>query len=149
MAKISAYKVVNPGSFSGVSPQVASVRKSTYAINRLGATISSMGSVVKDLESIEAARVTNNKLAEQAERRRLQREADEAAETQAEINNLSKKGFKSNIKRFKQLIKFQLSFEQFRKLSNYSKKIGITFFSTPFDIESAKFLNNIQKVFKI
>ena len=56
---------------------------------------------------------------------------------------------KSNIKRFKQLIKFQLSFEQFRKLSNYSKKIGITFFSTPFDIESAKFLNNIQKIFKI
>mgnify|MGYP003149472757 CR=1 FL=1 len=98
MAKISAYKVVKPGAFSHVSPQVASVRKSTYAINRLGATISSMGSVVKDLESIEAARVTNNKLAEQAERRRLQREADEAAETQAEINNLSKKGFKSNIK---------------------------------------------------
>ena len=99
MAKISAYKVVKPGAFSHVSPQVASVRKSTYAINRLGATISSMGSVVKDLESIEAARVTNNKLAEQAERRRLQREADEAAETQAEINKLGKKGgLKSNIK---------------------------------------------------
>jgi len=99
MAKISAYKIVKPGAFSGVSPQVASVRKSTYALNRLGQTISSVGSVVKDLESIEVARVTNNKLAEQAERRRLQREADEAAETQAEINKLGKKGgIKSNIK---------------------------------------------------
>ena len=98
MAKISAYKIVNPGAFSGVSPQVASVRKSTYAINRLGQTIAGVGSVVKDLESIEAARLSNNKLREQAERRRLQREADEAAETQAEIGNLSKKGFKSNIK---------------------------------------------------
>jgi len=98
MAKISAYKIVKPGAFSGVSPQVASVRKSTYALNRLGQTISSVGSVVKDLESIEVARITNDKLRAQFERRRLQREADEAAETQAEIGNLSKKGFKSNIK---------------------------------------------------
>ena len=98
MAKISAYKIVNPGAFSGVSPQVASVRKSTYAINRLGQTIAGVGSVVKDLESIEAARLSNNKLREQAERRRLQREADEAAETQAEIGKFSKKGFKSRRK---------------------------------------------------
>ena len=56
---------------------------------------------------------------------------------------------KSNIKRFKQLKKFQLTFDQFKKLSDYSKKIGIVFFSTPFDIEGAKFLNKIQKIFKI
>ena len=99
MAKISAYKIVKPGAFSGVSPQVASVRKSTYALNRLGQTISSVGSVVKDLESIEVARITNDKLRAQFERRRLQREADEAAETQAEITKLGKKGgLKSNIK---------------------------------------------------
>ena len=56
---------------------------------------------------------------------------------------------KSNKERYKQLKNFQLSFSQFKKLSDYSKKVGIVFFSTPFDIESAKFLNKIQQIFKI
>ena len=56
---------------------------------------------------------------------------------------------KSNMRRFKQLKKFQLNFDQFRKLRDYSKRVGVVFFSTPFDIESAKFLNNIQQIFKI
>ena len=37
---------------------------------------------------------------------------------------------KSNIKRYKQLKNFQLSFSQFKKLSDYSKKVGIVFFKT-------------------
>lgn len=45
--------------------------------------------------------------------------------------------------------KFSLSFEQFSQLSSYSKKKNIIFFSTPFDLKSAKFLNKIQKIFKI
>ena len=56
---------------------------------------------------------------------------------------------KSNIKRYKQLKNFQLTFDQFKKLSDYSKKVGIVFFSTPSDIRSAQFLNKIQKIFKI
>ena len=56
---------------------------------------------------------------------------------------------KSNKERYKQLKNFQLTFSQFKKLSDYSKKVGIVFFSTPFDIESAKFLNKIQQIFKI
>tara|TARA_Y100000590_G_scaffold468827_1_gene653351 strand:- start:277 stop:1284 length:1008 start_codon:yes stop_codon:yes gene_type:complete len=52
-------------------------------------------------------------------------------------------------KRLKRLKKFQLSFDQFKKLSVYSKKKKIVFYSTPFDIESALFLNKIQKLFKI
>jgi sialic acid synthase SpsE len=52
-------------------------------------------------------------------------------------------------KRFKRLKKFQLSFEQFKKLSIYSIKKNIVFFSTPFDLESAFFLNKIQRLFKI
>ena len=51
--------------------------------------------------------------------------------------------------RFKRLKKFQLSFDQFKKLSIYSAKKDIVFFSTPFDLESAFFLNKIQKLFKI
>lgn len=56
---------------------------------------------------------------------------------------------KKDKKRFKQLKKFQLSFDDFEKLALFAKKLKITFFSTPFDLESASFLNKIQKVFKI
>ena len=49
----------------------------------------------------------------------------------------------------KQLKNFKLTFKQFKKLADYSKKVGIIFFSTPFDIKSAEFLNKIQQIFKI
>lgn len=38
---------------------------------------------------------------------------------------------------------------EFEILKNYSDKIGIEFLSTPFDFESAKFLNDLMNVFKI
>lgn len=44
---------------------------------------------------------------------------------------------------------FQFSYDQFSELSLYAKRKGLIFFSTPFDIESAKFLNTIQPIFKI
>ncbi len=47
------------------------------------------------------------------------------------------------------LKKFQLSFEQFEKLSKFAKSKGLLFFSTPLDIRSAIFLNEIQDVFKV
>lgn len=37
----------------------------------------------------------------------------------------------------------ELAYEQFGELHDFSKSVGITFFSTPFDIESANFLNNL------
>lgn len=52
-------------------------------------------------------------------------------------------------KRIKQLKKFQLNIEQFKSLSIYAKKLKLIFFSTPFDIESAKKLNEFQSIFKI
>ncbi len=54
-----------------------------------------------------------------------------------------------NETRINQLRKFQLSFKQFRDLSKFAKKKGLIFFSTPFDLRSAKFLNKIQPIFKI
>ena len=48
-------------------------------------------------------------------------------------------------KRFRRLKKFQLSYDQFKKLSIYAKNKKIVFYSTPFDMESAHFLNKIQK----
>ena len=51
--------------------------------------------------------------------------------------------------RLNRLKNFQLSFNQFKKLSQFAKKKKLIFFSTPFDIGSAKFLNSIQPIFKI
>lgn len=52
-------------------------------------------------------------------------------------------------KRRHQLHKFRFSFEQFRNLAKVATDEGIIFFSTPLDLESAAFLNDIQPVFKI
>ncbi len=54
-----------------------------------------------------------------------------------------------NKKRLKQLKKFQLSIEQFKRLRDYAKKKKLLFFSTPFDVESAIKLNKFQSIFKI
>ncbi len=51
--------------------------------------------------------------------------------------------------RLERLRSFQLSFDQFEQLSSQAQELGIIFFSTPFDVESAKFLNSIQPIFKI
>jgi sialic acid synthase SpsE len=52
-------------------------------------------------------------------------------------------------KRFNKLKSFELKYEEFEKLSKVAKTAGILFLSTPFDLESAKFLNNIVSAFKI
>ena len=51
--------------------------------------------------------------------------------------------------RLKKLKLFQFSQKQFEELSDYSKDCNVVFFSTPFDIKSAIFLNKIQPIFKI
>jgi len=56
---------------------------------------------------------------------------------------------KSDSSRLDQLTKFQLTYDQFYELSIVAEKIGLNFFSTPLDIESAYFLNSIQSIFKI
>lgn len=47
------------------------------------------------------------------------------------------------------LSKLLLSFEDFMYLAEYCKEIGIQFFSTPFDIDSIHFLNDLQDIWKI
>ena len=42
-----------------------------------------------------------------------------------------------------------LSFDEFVELSNYCKEVGIQFLSTPFDIESIRFLDDMQEVWKV
>ncbi len=52
-------------------------------------------------------------------------------------------------KRFKQLKKFELSFEDFKILKNLAKKNNIKFISTPLDLESADFLIKNADIIKI
>lgn len=51
--------------------------------------------------------------------------------------------------RIDKLRSFQFSFHQFYKLKQHANKKGLVFFSTPLDLESAKYLNKIQSIFKI
>lgn len=47
------------------------------------------------------------------------------------------------------LKKLLLDFDDFVELANYCKQIGIMFLSTPFDIESIHFLNDMQDIWKV
>ena len=51
--------------------------------------------------------------------------------------------------RFSRLKSFELTFEEFEKLSSVAHNEGLLFMSTPFDLESAEFLNTIVPAFKI
>jgi N,N'-diacetyllegionaminate synthase len=51
--------------------------------------------------------------------------------------------------RFKRLKSFELKYEEFERLSRVAKDMGLLFISTPFDLESAKFLDGIVSAFKI
>lgn len=55
----------------------------------------------------------------------------------------------SDTARLEILRRFQFSFAQFEALARTARDSGVIFFSTPFDLQSARFLNSIQNVFKI
>ncbi len=47
------------------------------------------------------------------------------------------------------LSKLLLSYDQFTELADYCRTVGIQFLSTPFDIESIRFLNGMQNIWKV
>jgi len=51
--------------------------------------------------------------------------------------------------RLERLNKFKLSNEQYLQIAKRAQELKLVFFSTPFDLESAAFLNKIQPIFKI
>ena len=91
MAKLQAYKFVNPGVSNLKSSTVVAARKQTLALNRLGGTISSIGTVVSDIEKISIRQIKNDKLRERAERRRDRRELDQATEESLENKKAAKR----------------------------------------------------------
>jgi sialic acid synthase SpsE len=61
--------------------------------------------------------------------------------------DITKEPTKSQFELFKKYDKFWK--KEFEELKKYCDKAGIEFMSTPFDVESAKFLNDLMPVFKI
>ena len=57
---------------------------------------------------------------------------------------ITEKRVEKNSPIFDILKKCELSFEEFRQLKNYSNKKNVEFMSTPFDIESFKFLKSLR-----
>jgi hypothetical protein len=80
VAKLQVYKFVNSGSVSTKDPLVAAARSQTLAFNRMGSTLTSIGTVISDIEKISIAQVKDAKKREQLERRRDRRQKDTSAE---------------------------------------------------------------------
>ena len=85
------YKFIQPGN-SGASrtAEGSAARKTLFATNRLGGSISGLANTVNNLEKIYKASAKNEKLVEIAERRREKRERDLAREEEIESQNLGK-----------------------------------------------------------
>tara|TARA_B100001250_G_scaffold139168_2_gene119184 strand:- start:2970 stop:5693 length:2724 start_codon:yes stop_codon:yes gene_type:complete len=91
MAKIEAYKFINPGMATDNASEGSLVaRKLVLGYNRIGKTLTGMGNVIKDIETIELARIADDKRQAIQDRRREQYERDQDAEEEQEINDLSK-----------------------------------------------------------
>ena len=82
---------------------------------------------------------------------KLIKEAKKAGVDAVKFQTFETKNFinVNEIQRFERLKKFELTKEEFYKLSLLAKKKNLKFISTPFDINSAIFLNKIVDCFKI
>ena len=101
--KLQTYKFVNPGVVKSIkTPEVISARKTLVAQNRLGASVSSLGKTVVDLEKITTLRAKAAVKLDIAERRAKRRGQDMAAE-EVQEGQLSAyfKDQKKKVKRFK------------------------------------------------
>lgn len=67
----------------------------------------------------------------------------------ADMASYQKENVGSDISQLDMIRKLELSFEAFLEIKAYCDRRGIVFLSTPFDEESADFLNEIVPVFKI
>lgn len=97
------------------------------------------------------AEIGNNHEGDFATAREMLRSAAEAGADAVKFQTFVPERFvsTSDPARLQRLRQFQLSYSQFEQLAALAADLGVTFFSTPLDIESARFLNDIQPVFKI
>jgi len=71
------------------------------------------------------------------------------ASKNASMAKYQKENLKVDDTQLNMLKKLALSYDSFIVLSDYCKKVGIKFLSTPFDIPSVSFLDNLQDIWKI
>ena len=61
----------------------------------------------------------------------------------AEMAEYQKKNTGKEESQFEMVKRFELSFDEFRKIKEYCDRVGIQFLSTPFDLKSVDFLNEL------
>ena len=91
MAKIQAYKFVNPGVSESSSPKVRAAARQTLAVNRIGSSVEGIANVVTDLFSINKATLKFQKKVERTKKLNLRRKRDAAAEARQEGASLKLK----------------------------------------------------------
>ena len=74
---------------------------------------------------------------------------DSLVSKNAQMADYQKKNLGVEESQKEMLSKLLLSFDDFIELAQYCKSVGILFLSTPFDIESIHFLNDLQDIWKI
>lgn len=74
---------------------------------------------------------------------------DSLVSKSAEMAEYQKKNTGQEESQKDMLRKLLLPFDEFVELADYCKKVGIMFLSTPFDIDSIHFLNDLQDIWKI
>ncbi len=75
--------------------------------------------------------------------------ADNLAVKKTPLASYQRKNLKKKITHYEMLKRLEMSNNDFKKLSKYCKRMNIDFISTPFDVQSAKFLNSMNvKFFK-
>ena len=74
---------------------------------------------------------------------------DSLVSKNAPMADYQKKNIGNEESQKEMLKKLLLSFDDFVELAEYCKKVGITFLSTPFDLESIDFLDSMQNIWKI
>ena len=90
MAKIVAYKFVNPGGGSVRSSGGIAARSQLLAVNRIGASTQSLANALNDITKINNAFKRTETEIEKKQRRKLQRERDNAAEERQEGKSVEK-----------------------------------------------------------
>lgn len=91
MAKIQAYKFVNPGVSESSSPKIRAAARQTLAVNRIGSSVEGIANVVTDLFSINKATLKFQKKVERTKKLNLRRKRDAAAEARQEGASLKLK----------------------------------------------------------
>jgi len=104
-----------------------------------------------DKEVLVVAEIGNNHEGSYALAEELVGRAAEAGTSAVKFQTFKTELFVSRKEeaRFRQLKSYELTFNQFEKLSELAKAYGLLFISTPFDLESALFLKDIVAAYKI